>query len=337
MRPTRLLVAVLVTLVTVTGLFSAYRHVRTSLEERAQAGARIAELYGDLLARHPDLPLAEERRRVEQFAGADLLARARAVGAFRGDYVAAEERIAAQMAGRRDAQAPASYKTFSPNGFRDFGNSIRFPRTLPLDDPPAITGDGAADERLRRLASARGYLARPVALEDGLVTEGRYSLQPAAMEAWKGLRAAAKAEGIELDLVSAYRSPARQREIFMQRLRQIMMLDGGRELSAAEIARGKADAAADLLLATSSIPGYSRHHTGYVVDVIDTTSGRPSTEFALTRGFEWLSRQNYLNAKKHGYIPSYPEGAQRQGPDPEAWEYIYVGEEALRTPAVPEV
>ena len=337
MRPTRLLVAVLVTLVTVTGLVSAYRQVRTALEVRAAAGARVAALYTDLLGRHPDLPLIEEKERLARFQSYDLIATARKVREFRADYMAAEERVMTQMAGQGAGQTSPRYKTFSPNGFRDFGNSQRFARTRPLDTQPLITGHSSADDRLRRLASARGYLLRPVALEDGLVTEGRYSLQPAAMQAWKRLRSAAAADGIELDLVSAYRSPQRQREIFMQRLRQIMLLDAGRELSPAEIAQGRADAAADRLLATSSIPGYSRHHTGYVVDLIDVTSGRPSTEFALTRGFEWLSAGNYLNAKKYGFIPSYPEGAQRQGPDPEAWEYIWVDEQALRLPAVPEV
>lgn len=335
MRPTRLLVAILVALVTATGLVSAYRHVRAGLEARARVSARIAALYSDLLARHPDLPLAEEKARLARASG--LLTTARNVRALRDDYIAAERRIAAQMAGLRDGETPAPYKTFSPNGFRDFGNNARFPRTRSLETLPPITGNAAADERLRRLAASRGYLVRPVALEDGLVTDGRHSLQPAAMDAWKRLRAAAAREGIELDLVSAYRGPDRQREIFMQRLRQIMMLEAGRELSAAEIAQGRADAAADRLLATSSIPGTSRHHTGYVFDLIDVSSGRPSTEFALTRGFEWLSARNYLNAKRHGFIPSYPEGAQLQGPDPEAWEYIWVGEEALRAPAVPEL
>ncbi len=337
MRPTRLLVAILVVLVTATGLVSAYRHVRAGLEARARVSARIAALYADLLARHPDLPLAEEKARLARFAASDLLAAARSVRAFRDDYAATERRIAAQMAGSRDGESPAPYKTFSPNGFRDFGNSFRFARTRVLDTPPPITGSAAADARLRRLAASRGYLARAVALEDGLVTNGRHSLQPAAMEAWKRLQAAAAAEGIELDLVSAYRSPDRQREIFMQRLRQIMILEAGRELSAAEIAQGRADAAADRLLATSSIPGYSKHHTGYVIDLIDVGSGRPSTEFALTRGFEWLSARNYLNAKRHGFIPSYPEGAQLQGPDPEAWEYVFVGEEALRAPVLPQL
>jgi D-alanyl-D-alanine carboxypeptidase len=334
MRPTRLLVAVLVVLVAAGGLISAYRIVREDLEARARVASQIVTLYEDLLARHRDLPLTEERARLARYRVYDLIAAARGVSALREDYIATERRLTEDMAGPRGLEEPR-YKTFTPNGFRDFANGIRFPRTKPLDALPRITGSVAADERLRRLAEARGYLLRPLALEEGLVTDGRYSLQPDAMEAWKRLRDAAERSGIELDLISAYRSPERQREIFMQRLRQIMLLETGRELSTDEIAHGRADAEVDRLLATSSIPGFSRHHTGYVFDLIDVTSGRPSTEFALTKGFAWLAADNYLMAKRFGFIPSYPEGAERQGPDPEAWEYVWVGAQALRAPVVP--
>jgi len=337
MRPTRLLVASLVVLVAVTGLVSGYRHVRADLEARAGVASQIVALYEDLLLRHPDFPLAEEKERLERFRGYDLFAAARNVGVLREDYVAAEQRLAGEMAGPRALREKPLYKTFTPNGFRDFGNRIRFPRTRALDSLPHITGDAAADERMRRLAAERGYLVRPVALEEGLVTDGRDSLQPEAMEAWKRMRDAAAAEGIQLDVISGYRSPDRQREIFLQRLRQIMILDVGRELSAAEIAQGRADAEVDRLLRTSSLPGTSKHHTGYVFDLIDVGSGKPSTEFALTRGFAWLSAENYLMAKRFGFIPSYPEGAGRQGPDPEAWEYVWAGEPALRVPAAPEL
>jgi LAS superfamily LD-carboxypeptidase LdcB len=42
-----------------------------------------------------------------------------------------------------------------------------------------------------------------------------------------------------------------------------------------------------------------------------------------------MSKDNYLQAKKYGWIPSYPEGAQQQGPEPEAWEYVWVGTASL--------
>jgi LAS superfamily LD-carboxypeptidase LdcB len=45
--------------------------------------------------------------------------------------------------------------------------------------------------------------------------------------------------------------------------------------------------------------------------------------------FGWLSKGNYKNAKSNGWIPSYPDGAKKQGPDPESWEYVWVGKQNL--------
>jgi hypothetical protein len=336
MRPTRLLVAALVMLVAASGIVTVYRRVRADIETRARVGDDLAALYDDLLARHPELVPPQEAQDLLRFRGLDMLHKARAVATFRDDYLRAESRLVSAMSGPGGGERLPRYKTFTPNGFRDFANAAAFPHTLPLDTPPSITGHPGADERLRRFAMARGYRPRPAAPDGRLITDGRNSLQPEAMADWKRLREAAASRGIALEIVSAYRSPERQREMFMQRLRQVMILETGRELGPQEIAQGKADAEVDLLLRTAALPGFSRHQTGYAVDVADVTSGRPSTEFALTAAFAWLSADNYRAAKAFGFVPSYPEGAEQQGPDPEAWELVWVGENTLRAPAVPQ-
>jgi len=33
--------------------------------------------------------------------------------------------------------------------------------------------------------------------------------------------------------------------------------------------------------------------------------------------------------KRFGFIPSYPENSGKQGPEPEPWEYVWVGEDVL--------
>ena len=91
-----------------------------------------------------------------------------------------------------------------------------------------------------------------------------------------------------------------------------------------------ADEIIDRMLQTSTIPGFSKHHTGYTLDITDLTSGMDFTEFAQTEGFKWISANNYLNAKRFGFIISYPEGVTNQGPEPEAWEYVWVGVEVLK-------
>jgi len=87
------------------------------------------------------------------------------------------------------------------------------------------------------------------------------------------------------------------------------------------------DSELDGILATTAIPGYSRHHTGYTVDI--GCGNEPAIAFELTVCFDWLSANNYKNAKTYGWIPSYPEGAGQQGPEPETWEYVWVGIDAL--------
>ena len=103
----------------------------------------------------------------------------------------------------------------------------------------------------------------------------------------------------------------------------------GREYEEREIAAGQADHLIEEVLRYSSIPGFSKHHSGYTVDISDPSRGDPFTEFRQTEGFAWISAHNYLKAKRFGFVPSYPEGAERQGPEPEPWEYVWVGEDRL--------
>ena len=96
-------------------------------------------------------------------------------------------------------------------------------------------------------------------------------LAPAAAAAWRKLKAAAAEEGVELFIVSAFRSVERQ----------------------AEIVRGKLDAGVAIgeVLKVSAAPGYSEHHTGRAVDV--STPGGPllETEFDRTAAFRWLEKR----------------------------------------------
>jgi LAS superfamily LD-carboxypeptidase LdcB len=93
------------------------------------------------------------------------------------------------------------------------------------------------------------------------------------------------------------------------------------------IASGRYDAQVSQVLAMTAIPGYSRHHTGYTVDI--ACKNNPNASFVYTVCFQWLNADNYKNAKTYGWIPSYPDGAGQQGPDREPWEYVWVGVDAV--------
>ncbi|HEX5796861.1 MAG TPA: D-alanyl-D-alanine carboxypeptidase family protein [Candidatus Saccharimonadales bacterium] len=212
------------------------------------------------------------------------------------------------------------FKTFSGKEFARLYDSFVYPNTLMINEDTPITGNAEADSKLRELAEKRGYKLRSAPVTDTFVEiQTDMLLQRLAALDWTKLNNRAKKAGLNLLLTDAYRSAKDQRAIFLQRIKSIPV---------ESIASGEADARINGVLATTALPGYSRHHTGYSVDI--ACKNDPAVKFEDSKCFLWLSKNNYSNAKKSGWIPSYPEGAGRQGPDPEAWEYVWVGTDALK-------
>jgi len=211
-------------------------------------------------------------------------------------------------------------KVFSGKEFRDLYEGFAYPNTALISEETSITGSPAADKRIRELAVRRGYKSRSAPVSNTLrnVGEGMY-LQQLATEPWLEMKKAAAKDGVNLSLSAAYRSAADQKQIFLSRL-------GGIPL--AKIASNEADTQINELLRTTAVPGYSRHHTGYTIDI--SCLSDPSVTFENSVCFRWLSGNNYENAKNFGWIPSYPDGGGLQGPDPESWEYVWVGVDPLR-------
>jgi D-alanyl-D-alanine carboxypeptidase len=143
-------------------------------------------------------------------------------------------------------------------------------------------------------------------------------LQPLAAKSWQELKAAAKKDGLGMSLVSGYRSPKSQRDLFTERLYSTGVTDK-------QISAGTPDNSVNATLSMTAVPGYSRHHTGYTID-IHCDDG---LAFGVSTCNQWITKDNYANAKKYGWIPSYPPGAGEQGPEPEAWEYVWVGTDVL--------
>lgn len=212
-------------------------------------------------------------------------------------------------------------RQFSANEFRLFYDNLRQPNLEPVENPPSISGNDIADARIRDIAEGRGYRLRSSPpSETTLVSVDGQRLQVAMAEAWRNLKAKASAAGYSMSLVSGYRSVSDQRELFTSRL-------SATGASIDEVAKGLADEQVNKVLITSSIPGYSKHHTGYTMDL--QCAGYGFEDFKNSPCHDWLVADNYKIAKESGFIPSYPDGADLQGPDPEAWEYVYVGTELL--------
>jgi hypothetical protein len=199
------------------------------------------------------------------------------------------------------------FKTFTPLQFQQLGDNFNYPNSTPISLRPFIRNDRLADIRIQQLAEARGYKLRSEANCKCLASE--------VMQGFNSMNTSIFREtGNELILVSGFRSVQDQRNIFLNTITSF---------SNQAIAEGRADNAINEILTTRSIPGYSKHHTGYTVDFGCNDSNL--LNFKNTPCYRWLSDNNYFNAKKFGFIPSYPNGVENQGPDPEEWEYIYVG------------
>jgi LAS superfamily LD-carboxypeptidase LdcB len=181
------------------------------------------------------------------------------------------------------------------------------PNTKTIVSPPEITGSATLDARIVALAESRGYELQKVPRSQLSEYDGDL-LQQKLAEAWQELKQQAKNAGIDLYITSAFRGVDEQKQLFVERL--------GSAQSDADINR---------VLSMTAPPGYSRHHSGYVIDIAD----RSASVFEYSAGYKWLSADNYLIPKKLGIIPSYPAGAVNQGPEPEPWEYVWVGQQLL--------
>jgi hypothetical protein len=209
------------------------------------------------------------------------------------------------------ASGRSQVRDFTAEEFKDLVNGLSLPNTTPLAEPPAITGNPGADAVIAGLAEARGYELRSLPSSQ-LSTHMGVELQPLLIGDWEELAAAAKRAGHEIRLRSGYRSIADQRELFLAQLRSSGITDQ-------QIASGAADQALNDIMALTAPPGYSRHHHGYTIDVYEPTAA----VFEYSDSYAWLKAANFANAKKYGFVPSYPEGAGPQGPEPEAWEFVW--------------
>lgn len=203
-------------------------------------------------------------------------------------------------------------KNFTPSEFKDAYDNLSLPNITPIVVAPEITGNLAADARIRSLAEARGYALRQVA--SGLLNslDGK-PVQEMLITDWLNLQQMAREEGISIEFRSGYRSIEDQRKLFTDRL-------GASGGIAADIAAGSQDDIIEVVLRQTAPPGYSRHHSGYTIDL----ENPGYSVFLGSPAHAWVSANNFEKAKLHGFIPSYPDGLENQGPNPEPWEFVWV-------------
>ncbi|MEO6967541.1 MAG: M15 family metallopeptidase [Rhodanobacteraceae bacterium] len=156
-----------------------------------------------------------------------------------------------------------------------------------------VPRDYARARKLRRVREP----SRLVCIGDDIHGRAQW-LQPAAARARAAMRSAADRDGIELQVVSAFRSIEYQLGIIERKLQRGLTMDD--------------------ILRVSAAPGYSEHHTGRALDF--TTPGYAELEevFEQSPAFAWLSS----NAQRYGFALSYPRG-NRHGIAYEPWHWCW--------------
>jgi zinc D-Ala-D-Ala carboxypeptidase len=130
-------------------------------------------------------------------------------------------------------------------------------------------------------------------------TEPPKQLAPEAANRWYRLKQAAVADGIDLLLVSGFRSFDRQRQIIETKLGK------GQDI--------------DSVLKVMAAPGYSQHHTGLALDIGTTGHVDLLEDFEGTDAFRWLNRR----ANEFGFYMPYTRG-NRFGFIYEPWHWALI-------------
>ncbi len=153
--------------------------------------------------------------------------------------------------------------------------------------------------------------------------EARYAsrknmyLRKEAHAAFARMHAAAKADGINLKIISATRPFAHQKRIWEAKW------NGQRKVDGQNLSKTIPDPAKRALkiLEYSSMPGTSRHHWGTDIDL----NSLENSYFSKGLGkkiYDWLS----TNAAQYGFCQSYsPKGPERpNGYEEEKWHWTYL-------------
>ena len=143
-----------------------------------------------------------------------------------------------------------------------------------------------------------------------ITRDGSILLHRTAAQKFRQMEADAKAQGINLAIISGFRSVETQNYLFFN-IKERRVQDTAKR---AEV---------------SAPPGYSEHHTGYAVDLGDARSPATNLQqsFENTAAFQWLDQ----NAAKYSFELSFPRD-NAQGISYEPWHWRFVGDrESLET------
>lgn len=136
----------------------------------------------------------------------------------------------------------------------------------------------------------------------GMFYDVEVFLDHEAAAAYLSMQEAAKKEGVLLQAASGFRSHADQQILFAKQIKKL-----GSKKKASRL---------------SAPPGFSEHHTGYAIDIVELNNDKNILTFSFdqTDAFRWLKR----HAANYGFEMSFPMN-NPMGVSYEPWHWRFVG------------
>ncbi len=143
------------------------------------------------------------------------------------------------------------------------------------------------------------------------------NLRKEAHDAFLAMKKAAYQDGIDIKIVSSFRSFDRQLAIFERKYLQYTEDEGMEPLEAI-----------DKIIEYSTIPGTSRHHWGTDIDIIDgskPTEGDVLVASKFEEGGPYADLKAWMDehASEYGFYLVYTKEPKRRGFKYEPWHYSY--------------
>lgn len=200
------------------------------------------------------------------------------------------------------------YKQYKDE-FADTRSLIEYVNSKAYKKPFEEAVEADTTKGLLMIGSKIYYLGNyePADLQD--VDKGYYilstpKLRSEALKAYIEMSDAARSEGLDFYISTAYRSYDFQNNLYNSYLKNDPQ---------------------EVVDTYSSRPGYSDHQIGLSCDI--RTEDKAFGEFTSTKEAEWLKN----NAYKFGFINRYPEGKENiTGYMYESWHYRYVGKDVAK-------
>lgn len=199
---------------------------------------------------------------------------------------------------QNSANASQKFNQYQQNNPQSFQPQQNYQQQPSFNQVVATSQSGSCEFNQEAGSVGIKHFRFPEASSADLVSiGGRHQLHRDAVNALRQMQASAKAQGINLEVGSAFRSVSYQQGIINRKKSSGMSLHKIYHMSAPA--------------------GFSEHHTGFAVDFTPINSG-----FAKTKAFAWLKQ----NANQYGWYQTFtPSYSQKSGVSEESWHWKYLG------------